>query len=191
LATSEISQRAVFSNYSSSVLKQVMTICFTITTPYVTISAFSWLMGFKQHISLGLMLGLLLCAQALFSQRLAGLTVIGNNLGGKTFSEQQIIDAFKARNNFWSNGKPLAVCLPETKSADAGTVCSKVYAKSVSEVQKFWLSQVFQGRSRAPHFFETDHEMIDFIQRTPGAIGAFVNEKNIVIPAELTLQINP
>ncbi len=137
------------------------------------------------------MLGLLLCGQELLSQRLAGLTIVGNNLGSKSFSEQQVIDAFKARNNFWSNGKALAVCLPETKSTDATVVCSKVYAKTVSEVQKFWLSQVFQGRSRAPHFFETDQDMIDFIQKTPGAIGAFVNEKNIAIPAELTLQINP
>jgi hypothetical protein len=148
-------------------------------------------MGFKQHISVWLMLGLLLCGQELLSQRLAGLTIVGNNLGSKSFSEQQVIDAFKARNNFWSNGKALAVCLPETKSTDATVVCSKVYAKTVSEVQKFWLSQVFQGRSRAPHFFETDQDMIDFIQKTPGAIGAFVNEKNIAIPAELTLQINP
>lgn len=137
------------------------------------------------------MLGLLLCGQELLSQRLSGLTIVGNNLGSKSFSEQQVIDAFKARNNFWSNGKALAVCLPETKSTDATVVCSKVYAKTVSEVQKFWLSQVFQGRSRAPHFFETDQEMIEFIQKTPGAIGAFVNEKNINIPSELTLQINP
>ncbi len=137
------------------------------------------------------MLGLLLCGQELLSQRLAGLTIVGNNLGSKSFSEQQVIDAFKARNNFWSNGKALVVCLPETKSTDASVVCSKVYAKTVSEVQKFWLSQVFQGRSRAPQFFETDQEMIEFIQKTPGAIGAFVNEKNIDVPSELTLQIKP
>jgi hypothetical protein len=148
-------------------------------------------MGFKQHISVWLMLGLLLCGQELLSQRLAGLTIVGNNLGSKSFSEQQVIDAFKARNNFWSNGKALVVCLPETKSTDASVVCSKVYAKTVSEVQKFWLSQVFQGRSRAPQFFETDQEMIEFIQKTPGAIGAFVNEKNIDVPSELTLQIKP
>lgn len=148
-------------------------------------------MGSKVNISHLLLVALMLLAQELFSQRLSGLTVIGNNVGSKSFTEQQIIDAFKAKNNFWSNGKPLAVCLPETKTTDATPVCSKVYARTVSEVQKFWLSQVFQGRSRAPHFFETDQDMIDFVQKTPGAIGAFVNEKNISIPAELTLQINP
>jgi len=148
-------------------------------------------MGSNRYISSLVIGGLMLLSQPLYSQRLSGLTIIGNNLGSKSFSEQQVIDAFKAKNNFWSNGKALAVCLPETKTTDATPVCSKLYAKSVSEVQKFWLSQVFQGRSRAPHFFETDQEMIDFVQKTPGAIGAFVNEKNIAIPAELNLQINP
>jgi hypothetical protein len=148
-------------------------------------------MDSKRHISRLLLIGLVLLGQQLCAQRFAGLTVIGNNLGSKSFTEQQIIDAFKAKNNFWSNGKALAVCLPETKTSDATPVCSKIYAKTVSEVQKFWLSQVFQGRSRSPHFFETDQEMIDFIAKTPGAIGAFVNDKNIAVPTELTLQINP
>jgi len=148
-------------------------------------------MDSKRHISRLLLIGLVLLGQQLCAQRFAGLTVIGNNLGSKSFTEQQIIDAFKAKNNFWSNGKALAVCLPETKTSDANLICSKIYAKTVSEVQKFWLSQVFQGRSRSPHFFETDQEMIDFVAKTPGAIGAFVNDKNIAVPTELTLQINP
>jgi hypothetical protein len=145
----------------------------------------------KLHISRLLLMALLFIGREVDAQRLAGLTIIGNNLGSKSFSEQQVIDAFKAKNNFWSNGKALSVCLPETKTADATPVCSKVYGKTVAEVQKFWLSQVFQGRSRAPHFLETDQDMIDFVLKTPGAIGAFVNEKNIAVPAELTLQINP
>lgn len=148
-------------------------------------------MDSKRNISRLLLIGLILLGQQLIAQRFAGVTIIGNDLGSKSFSEQQIVDAFKAKNNFWSNGKSLAVCLPETKTSDAPAVCSKIYGKTVSEVQKFWLSQVFQGRSRSPHFFETDQEMIDFIAKTPGAIGAFVNDKNIAVPTELTLQINP
>lgn len=148
-------------------------------------------MDFNRYIALFLFSVLTLNAGLSSGQKLSGLTIIGNNVGSKTLTEQAVIDAFKAKNNFWSNGKALAVCLPETKTTDATPVCLKLYAKTVSEVQKFWLSQVFQGRSRAPHFFETDQDMIDFVQKTPGAIGAFVNEKNITVPAELMLQINP
>jgi hypothetical protein len=124
-------------------------------------------------------------------QSLSGLTIIGNNLGSSSLTELQVKDAFKAKNNFWPNGKTLTVCLPETKSTDAVEVSRKMYNKTVSEVQKFWLSQVFQGRSRSPVFFETDQEMIDYIARTPGSIGAFINEKSLPIPKELSLQILP
>jgi len=148
-------------------------------------------MDFNRYIVLFLFSVLSLNTDRLCGQQLSGLTIIGNNIGTKTLSEQAVIDAFKAKNNFWSNGKALAVCLPETKTTDATPVCLKIYSKTVSEVQKFWLSQVFQGRSRAPHFFETDQEIIDFVEKTPGAIGAFVNEKNIPVPTELKLQINP
>jgi hypothetical protein len=148
-------------------------------------------MDFNRYIVLFLFSVLSLNAALLFGQQLSGLTIIGNNIGAKSLSEQAVIEAFKAKNNFWSNGKALAVCLPETKTSDADPVCLKIYGKTVSEVQKFWLSQVFRGRSRAPHFFETDREMIVFNEKTPGAIGAFVNEKNIPVPTELMLQIKP
>jgi hypothetical protein len=148
-------------------------------------------MGFKYQITLFLLSLLVVANVSALGQRLTGIVVIGNDIGSKSLSEQQVIEAFKAKNNFWSNGKTLSVCLPETQSKDAATVCKGVYGKSVSEVQKFWLSQVFQGRSRAPHFFDSDADMIDYVSKTPGAIGAFVNERNISIPAELLIQINP
>ena len=148
-------------------------------------------MDSRKHISiLGALLLSMICSLAM-GQSLNGLTIIGNNLGSTSLNELQVKDAFKAKNNFWSNGKSLTVCLPETKSSDAAEVSRKLYNKTVSEVQKFWLSQVFQGRSRSPMFFESDEEMMNYVAKTPGAIGAFVNEKGLSIPKELSLQILP
>ena len=122
-------------------------------------------------------------------QRTAGITFIGKELGVVTLTEQEVIDVFKAKKSLWSNGKSVFICLPETKSSDASDVCSKIYGKTASEVQKFWLTQVFQGRSRAPHFFESDQSMIDFVAKNPGAIGVFINEEGLKVPAELLIQI--
>jgi hypothetical protein len=148
-------------------------------------------MDSNKYISIVGALLLALITSSAFAQSLGGLTFIGNNLGTSSLKEQEVKDAFKAKNNFWPNGKTLTVCLPETNSSDAGDVSRKVYGKTVSDVQKFWLSQVFQGRSRSPIFFESDEEMIAYIAKTPGAIGVFVNEKGLSIPKELTLQILP
>jgi hypothetical protein len=132
---------------------------------------------------------LLLLSFGLRAQNLTGITIIGNNLGLKSMSEQQTIEYFKARNNLWPSNKPVLVCLPATQSAEAVEVCSKLYGKTVTEVQKFWLAEVFKGRSRSPHFAESDEEMIEFVKKNPGAIGAFINEKGLAIPQELQLQI--
>jgi len=148
-------------------------------------------MDSNKYISIVGALLLALITSSAFAQSLGGLTFIGNNIGTSSLKEQEVKDAFKAKNNFWPNGKSLTVCLPETNSSDAADVSRKIYSKTVSEVQKFWLSQVFQGRSRSPMFFETDEEMIAYIAKTPGAIGAFVNEKGLSVPKELTLQILP
>lgn len=148
-------------------------------------------MDSNKYISIVGALLLAIISSSAMGQSLAGLTFIGNNLGTSSLKEQEVKDAFKAKNNFWPNGKALTVCLPETNSPDALDVSRKVYGKTVTEVQKFWLSQVFQGRSRSPMFFESDEEMIGYIAKTPGAIGAFINEKSLSIPKELSLQILP
>ena len=148
-------------------------------------------MDSNKYISIVGALLLALISSSALAQSLGGLTFIGNNLGTSSLKEQEVKDAFKAKNNFWPNGKTLTVCLPETNSSDAPDVSRKIYGKTVSEVQKFWLSQVFQGRSRSPVFFESDEEMIAYVTKTPGAIGAFVNEKGLTVPKELTLQILP
>jgi len=148
-------------------------------------------MVFKKYIPFSALLVLTLGWSMAFGQSLNGLTIIGNSVGTSSMTELQVKDAFKAKNNFWSNGTVLTVCLPDTKSTDAADVSRKIYGKSVSEVQKFWLSQVFQGRSRSPIFCETDEEMISYIARTPGAIGAFINDKGLTIPKHLVMQILP
>jgi hypothetical protein len=146
-------------------------------------------MSFRSNIIL-LIVGLLLqIGLSLRAQNLTGITVIGNNLGLKSMSEQQTIEYFKARNNLWPSNKPVLVCLPATQSTEAVEVCSKIYGKTVTEVQKFWLAEVFKGRSRSPHFAESDEEMIEFVKKNPGAIGAFINERGLAIPQELQLQI--
>lgn len=144
----------------------------------------------KRYISFVLLILGLIKAETALCQSLNGLTIIANNIGTKSLKEQQVVDAFKAKNNLWPNGKAVAVCLPPTESTDAKEVAQKIYGKTVSEVQKFWLALVFQGRSRSPQFVESDQDLIDYINQTPGAIGAFVNDKGLPIPAELVLQIS-
>ena len=128
--------------------------------------------------------GLMIVALWMISQFAWSQNVVyfGNVVGMTSMTNAKIQRVFTGKETLWKNGKTVVVCLPGTKSAKAQEVYTKVYNKSVKEVQKFWLSLVFQGRAKSPVFFDSEQEMVDFVKRTPGAIGVFSADKKNLIP---------
>lgn len=129
--------------------------------------------------------GLMIAALWLISQFAWSQNVVyfGNEVGMTSMTNAKIQRVFTGKETLWKNGKTVVICLPGTKSAKAQEVYTKVYNKSVKEVQKFWLSLVFQGRAKSPVFFDSEQEMVDFVKRTPGAIGVFSADKKSLIPS--------
>ncbi|MEN9334156.1 MAG: hypothetical protein RLY35_1336 [Bacteroidota bacterium] len=106
----------------------------------------------------------------------------GQDLGMTSMTNAKVQRVFTGKETLWKNGKTVVICLPGTKSAKAQEVYTKVYGKSVKEVQKFWLSLVFQGRAKSPIFFDSEQEMVDYVKRTPGAIGVITADKKNLVP---------
>lgn len=113
------------------------------------------------------------------------LVVVGNDIGTERLTEKELRDHMNAKRNFWKNGRTVVVVLPAPKSPSASRVAEVIYGKSVTGMQKFWLSVVFQGRSNPPVFTDTDGEMIDYVRKTPGAIGVMASE----VPGTVGLRI--
>jgi ABC-type phosphate transport system substrate-binding protein len=111
----------------------------------------------------------------------------GNGTGVSSLKDEKLARVFTGKETYWGNDKQIIVCLPSTKSESAGDVCQKIYKQSVKDVQKFWLSIVFQGRAKSPKFFDTEEEMVDFIRKTPGAIGVLPSDKRSLIPGGLII----
>lgn len=99
------------------------------------------------------------------------LSVIGNKTGMAQMNAQQARNLFRAKTTTWPNKLSVTIALPSPKSSSSELVARIIYGTRPSAVQKFWLSLVFQGRATPPNFFDTDQELIQFIQRTPGSIG--------------------
>jgi ABC-type phosphate transport system substrate-binding protein len=129
--------------------------------------------------------GLMIVALWMISQFSWSQNVVyfGNEVGMTSMTNAKIQRVFTGKETLWKNGKTVVICLPGTKSAKAQEVYTKVYNKSVKEVQKFWLSLVFQGRAKSPVFFDSEQEMVDYVKRTPGAIGVFTADKKSLIPS--------
>jgi len=127
------------------------------------------------HITIGLLLlaGMLVGADLSAQQAWGELIVIGNKTG------QTQLKTSEARNI------SVTIALPSPQANAAEPVARLIYGTKPASVQKFWLLQVFQGRSTPPSFFDTDQELIQFVQKTPGAIGVIAG--STPVPPTLTI----
>ena len=114
--------------------------------------------------------------------------VIANNIGTPKLSGEYVANTFKGKYSLWSNGESVTIVLPSSKSPQASDFASKVMGMSVSGMQKYWLSLVFQGRANPPVFLESNSDIIQYIARTSGAI-ALIPVNTPDIPAYLIIKI--
>ena len=107
----------------------------------------------------------------------AGLMVIGNMEDVPAeMDRSQLISVLRGEQQRWKSGKKVVLALMEPDTPIGRNVCTRVYNMSGNELQKYFLLLVFQGKARAPNYFDTTAELEAFVARTPGAIGV-INQK--------------
>jgi len=105
------------------------------------------------------------------------IAVIQNKTGFINGRLKDVQDVFLGKYTRWPVTKELTtIVLPSSKCASAITTASVIYKTSVKEMQKYWLSLVFQGRANPPVFLDSDAEIIAYVLKTPGAIGVISAE---------------
>jgi ABC-type phosphate transport system substrate-binding protein len=115
-------------------------------------------------------------------------TFIANDIDFKTTTLKNIKAVFRGKYSSWKNNQNVTIVLPSTKSENASDVAKYLYETTVTGMQKFWLSQVFQGRSNPPVFLENDSEIIEYVRKNPGSIG-IVKANTPNIPSNIKINI--
>ncbi len=96
--------------------------------------------------------------------------VIGNNTGYTTITSRQLQSVFTGSVVIFPSRKPVTVVMQGSSSAECQYVADMYFKGSVPALQKFWLSQVFQGRSNPPVFVDTHEDVLRYIANNEGAI---------------------
>jgi len=100
------------------------------------------------------------------------LTAIGNVSGAPADMRQSELKAvLMGETQRWKNGKRIIIALMKTNTALGKTTSLKIYDMSGDELNKYWLSLVFQGKAQAPVFFTSVSDLQNFVAQNPGAIG--------------------
>jgi hypothetical protein len=144
-------------------------------------------MDFKR-ITYIMVIIMLVSFSRLYCQVTDELLLIGNDIGTTSLTQKQVIAYAKGEKNFWTNNKKVIVTLPSAKSELATPVAKLIFKTTISGMQKYWLSLVFQGRADPPLFFATDEEVIKYVQNNKGAIG-FINVKSKALAESLVIAV--
>lgn len=102
----------------------------------------------------------------------AQLSVIVNEKGPQVnMTTMDLKKVFKGEKQRWSDGTAIKIAMIKTNLPVGTETAKKVYNMTSDEVSKLWLGLVFSGQAKAPVFFVSESELLNFVQNTPGAIG--------------------
>jgi hypothetical protein len=118
-----------------------------------------------------LLLGLSLPAGDLFGQD-DQLIIVGNAASVPSEMDMnQLKSVLKGEKLRWNDGSRVSLALMKTSTPVGTETCEKLYNMTANELNKYFLALVFQGKVKAPTFFNSTNELEAYVAETPGAIG--------------------
>lgn len=123
--------------------------------------------------------GLSLMVSGALSAQDLELTVIGNPQSVPSeMNMNQLQSVLKGEKFRWDDGSPVRIALMKTNTPIGTSTCKKIYNMTGNELNKYFLALVFQGKVKAPNFFNSVSELESYVAQTPGAIGVLQNSED-------------
>lgn len=114
------------------------------------------------------------------------LTIVGNaeNVPDE-LNMRQLKSVLRGEKLRWDSGASIKIALMKTNTPIGKSTCEKIYDMTGNELNKYFLALVFQGKVKAPTFFNSISELENYVSQTPGAIG--VSQKTTDSPNKIIL----
>lgn len=112
------------------------------------------------------------------------LVVVGNKESvPSTMNAGQLKSILRGEKLRWNDGKQVVIALMKTNTPIGNETSKRIYNMTGNELNKYFLALVFQGKVKAPVFFNSASDLEAFVAQTPGAIGVLekADEKSLQI----------
>jgi ABC-type phosphate transport system substrate-binding protein len=111
------------------------------------------------------------------------ITNSSNNI--ETLTKKQLNALLMGETTRWQNKQKVVLAIMKSNTPTGKLVAENILSISAKDIDKHYLTMVFQGKISAPKSFNSETELREFVSSTPGAIGVIgksnVNESTKVI----------
>lgn len=98
------------------------------------------------------------------------ILIVNNSIKDEVFNRADIESIFLGKKTRWSNGlKTVPVTMKEGEIHEL--FIHEVIRKSINAYMNYWRKMIFTGKGVMPISFETNEEILQYVNDTPGAIG--------------------
>ena len=98
------------------------------------------------------------------------IIIVNKSITDEVFNRADIESIFLGKKTRWSNGiKTVPVTMKEGEIHEQ--FIREVIRKSLNAYMNYWRKMIFTGKGVIPVSFETNKEILQYVNNTPGAIG--------------------
>ena len=97
------------------------------------------------------------------------VVIVNNSVPASSIVPKELLDVYTLNKVHWDDGSRITVF-----DLKRGQAKEEFYAHidmSEEDLQRIWLRKQFTGKARPPRSMANEDELIDMVNRTPGAIG--------------------
>ena len=110
------------------------------------------------------------------------LVIVGNSESVPAEMDMgQLKSILRGEKLRWKDGAQVVIALMKTSTPIGSNTSRKLYDMTVNELNKYFLALVFQGKLKAPAFFNSSDELEAYVAQTPGAIGVLQKANDEVL----------
>lgn len=111
-------------------------------------------------------------AAALTTGSVTGATVVVNgevDISG--LSVESLERIYLGKMTLWESGQRITPVMVTETSDVSKSFLEEILQKSVNQYRAYWKKRLFSGGGTVPKTFRSSKEVLDFVMKTPGAIG--------------------
>lgn len=97
--------------------------------------------------------------------------IVNNSNTVSTLTAKEVSDLFLKKKTKWPAGSVVIPVDLSSGSSVRENFSQKIHGKSTTAIRSFWQQAAFAGTASAPVEKSSDNDVIEFIKKTPGAIG--------------------